>query len=168
MFMQYQTEELKEKEDYRKGYKNAIMEFQKQYNLINKKTTTNPPRDPKVDIPSSSNQEKAREKKDTPDKGKQKEDPPRNVPKVRREAIIKEVENVQLPFNFESEIEKIKIYVPFNELIKNVEYKNQIIKMLRMEETSDTLNVQDDHPILFVLGCKKVVMMMMYLPSISA
>jgi hypothetical protein len=47
-------------------------------------------------------------------------------------------------------MEKIKIYVTFNELIRNVEYKNQIIKMLKMEQTSDTLNVQDDHPsILF-------------------
>ena len=45
---------------------------------------------------------------------------------------------------------KIRIFVPFNELIRNVEYKNQIIKMLKMEHTSDTLNVQDDHPaILF-------------------
>jgi hypothetical protein len=34
------------------------MEFQKQYNLINKKTTTNPPKDPKADIPSSSHHEK--------------------------------------------------------------------------------------------------------------
>jgi hypothetical protein len=52
--MQYLIEELKEKEDYGKGYQNAIMEFQKQYNLINKKTTTNPPKDPKYDIPSYS------------------------------------------------------------------------------------------------------------------
>jgi hypothetical protein len=45
---------------------------------------------------------------------------------------------------------KIKIYVPFNELIKNSEYRNQIIRMLKMGKTSDTLNVQDDHPaILF-------------------
>jgi hypothetical protein len=45
---------------------------------------------------------------------------------------------------------KIKICVPFNELIKNSEYRNQIIKMFNMEETSDTLNIQDDHPaILF-------------------
>jgi hypothetical protein len=45
---------------------------------------------------------------------------------------------------------KIKIFVPFNEMIKNSEYRNQIIKMLNMEETYDTLNIQDDHPtILF-------------------
>jgi hypothetical protein len=39
---------------------------------------------------------------------------------------------------------KIKISVPFNELIKNNEYRNQIIKMLKMEQNSDTLNIQDD------------------------
>jgi hypothetical protein len=42
-------------------------------------------------------------------------------------------------------MEKIKIYVPFNELIINVEYRIQIIKILKMEEAFDTLNVQDDH-----------------------
>ena len=48
-------------------------------------------------------------------------------------------------------MEKIKIYVPFNELIKNVEYISQIIRMLKMEEASDTLNIQDYHlAILFV------------------
>jgi hypothetical protein len=40
---------------------------------------------------------------------------------------------------------KIKNFVPFNELIKNSEYRSQIIKMLKMKETSDTLNIQDDH-----------------------
>jgi hypothetical protein len=54
--MKEKHDELKEKEDYRKGYKNAIMEFHKHYNLINKKTTTNPTKDPKDDMPSSSHQ----------------------------------------------------------------------------------------------------------------
>jgi hypothetical protein len=45
---------------------------------------------------------------------------------------------------------EIKISVPFNELIRNNEYRNPIIKMLKMGQTSDTLNIQDDHPaILF-------------------
>jgi hypothetical protein len=89
-------------------------------------------------------------KKETQDKDNKKEYSPRKVPEVRKEEAIKEVEKVQLPFNFESEMEKIKIFVPFNELIRNVEYKNKSIKMLRMEQTSDTLNVQYDHPaILF-------------------
>jgi hypothetical protein len=47
-------------------------------------------------------------------------------------------------------MEKIKICVPLNELIKNNEYRNHIIKMLKMEETFDTLNIQNDNPaILF-------------------
>jgi hypothetical protein len=83
-------------------------------------------------------------------KDKQKEEPPKKVPETKRDAIIKEVEKTQSSFSFESEMEKIKNYVPFNELIRNVEYRSQIIKMLKMEEASDTLNVQDDHPaILF-------------------
>jgi hypothetical protein len=40
---------------------------------------------------------------------------------------------------------KIKIYVPFSELIKNSEYRNQIIRILKMGQTYDTLNIQDDH-----------------------
>jgi hypothetical protein len=64
--------------------------------------------------------------------------------------VIKEVEKISSSFNFESEMAKIKTSVPFNELIKNSEYRNQIIKMLKMEETYDTLNIEDDHPaILF-------------------
>jgi hypothetical protein len=43
---------------------------------------------------------------------------------------------------------KIKISVKFNELIKNREYKNQIIKMLEMEQNPDTLNVQNYHPVI--------------------
>jgi ribonuclease HI len=47
-------------------------------------------------------------------------------------------------------MEKINIFVPFNELIRNMEYKSHIVNMLKMEQTLDTLNVQDDHPnILF-------------------
>jgi hypothetical protein len=69
---------------------------------------------------------------------------------ARKETVTKEVGKTSSSFNFESEMAKIKIYVPFNELIKNNEYRNQIIKMLNMEKTSNTLNIQDDHPtILF-------------------
>jgi hypothetical protein len=69
---------------------------------------------------------------------------------ARKETITKEVENPTSSFNFESEMAKIKIFVPYNELIKINEYRNQIIKMLKMEQTYNTLNIQDDHPtILF-------------------
>jgi hypothetical protein len=43
-------------------------------------------------------------------------------------------------------MDKIKIYVPFNELIIKGEYREKIIKMLKMGGTPDTLNIQDDHP----------------------
>jgi hypothetical protein len=80
----------------------------------------------------------------------QKEEPQKKVPKTRKETVIKEVEKTSSSFNFESDMATIKISVPFNELIKNNEYRNQIIKMLKMEHNYDTLNIQDDHPtILF-------------------
>jgi hypothetical protein len=63
-----------------------------------------------------------------------------------REASGKEVEKACPPFNFEHEMSKIKIYVPFNKLIRKGEYQDKIIKMLKMGQTPDTLNVQDDHP----------------------
>jgi hypothetical protein len=50
-------------------------------------------------------------------------------------------------------MDKIKIYVSFNELIKNSQYRNQIIKMLKMEETSDTLNMEDDHHAILFGPC---------------
>jgi hypothetical protein len=40
---------------------------------------------------------------------------------MQRNVIIKDVEKIQSPFNFENEMAKITIYVPFNEFIKNVE-----------------------------------------------
>jgi hypothetical protein len=45
---------------------------------------------------------------------------------------------------------KIKFSVPFNELIRKDEYREQIIKILKVGRTPDTLNLQYDHPaILF-------------------
>lgn len=64
--------------------------------------------------------------------------------------IPKEAEKVQFGFNLEREIAKIKISVPFNELLKNAEYRGKISKMLEAEETTDSLNLLDDQPsILF-------------------
>ena len=87
--------------------------------------------------------------KDTVEKGKQKEEPQKKI-LTRREMVTKEVEKSPSSFDFKSEMARIKILVPFNELIRNSEYINQIIKMLKMGQTYDTLNIQDDHPtILF-------------------
>jgi hypothetical protein len=52
---------------------------------------------------------------------------------------------------------KIKISIPFNKIIKKGEYQDQVIKMLRMGGTPDTLNVHHDHPaILFDLRIEEM------------
>jgi hypothetical protein len=152
----------------------TIMQFQRQYNLRNQKVPPNPPKgnpprgnptkEAQNNIPSSSQPKKdstakdsaAKDSivkdsaaKDTVEKGKQKEEPQKKL-LTRKEMVTKEVEKTSSSFDFESEMAKIKILVPFNELIKNSEYRKKIIKMLKTEQTSDTLNIQDDHPtILF-------------------
>jgi hypothetical protein len=108
------------------------MQFQKQYNLRNKKVFANPPKgyptkESQNNTPSSSQPKKDSVAKDVVEKGKQKEEPPKKVPELRKETVIKEVKKTSSSFNFESEMAKIKISVPFNELIKNSEYRNQII-----------------------------------------
>jgi hypothetical protein len=57
-------------------------------------------------------------------------------------------------FIFESEIQKIKILVPFLELIKNEEFKKYLSKMLQLETFSnsiDSVNLQDKKPVV-ILG----------------
>ena len=134
------------------------MQFQKQYNLRNKKVLANPPKgnptkESQNKTPSSSQPKKEYVAKDVVDKGNKKEELPNKVPETRKETVNKEVQKTSSSFNFESEMAKIKIFVPFNELIKNSEYRNQIIKMLKMEETYDTLNIQDDHPAILFGPC---------------
>jgi hypothetical protein len=134
------------------------MQFQKQYNIRNKKVLANPPKENPTkesqnNTPSSSWPKKDSVAKDVVEKGKQKEEPPKKVPETTKETVIEEIEKTSSSFNFESEMAKIKIYVPFNGLIKNSEYRNQIIKMIKMEETFDTLNIQDDHPTILFGPC---------------
>jgi hypothetical protein len=136
------------------------MQFQRQYNLRNQKVPPNPPKgnptkEAQSNIPSTSQPKNDYVAKDstikgTAEKGKQKEEPQKKLLEVRKETVTKQVEKTSSSFNSESEMAKIKIYIPFNELIKISEYRNQIIRMLKMGQTSDTLNIQDDHPaILF-------------------
>jgi hypothetical protein len=152
VFMQENDERLSvETEYYQKGLHNVIMQFQKQYNLQSKKVPANPPKgnptkESQNNTPSPSQPKKDSVGKDVVEKGKKKEEPPKKVLEVRKETVTKEVEKPLSSFSFESEMDKIKIYVPFNEKIKNNEYINHIIKILKMEETFDTLNIQDYHP----------------------
>jgi hypothetical protein len=82
------------------------------------------------------------------EKAKSKEEGPKKTLDASRKASGKEVDKVCPPFNFEHERAKIKIYVLFNELIRKGEYWEQIIKMMKMAGNPDTLNIQDNHPII--------------------
>ena len=56
-------------------------------------------------------------------------------------------------FNFENELCKIKIPVPFIELMKNPCYKNPFLKMIGASANqipSDTVNLQEEHPRIFI------------------
>ena len=63
------------------------------------------------------------------------------------------VERIERTFSFKYEVSKIKISLPFDEICRNVEYRNQLIKMLKSDHKtifSDSINLQDDSPtILF-------------------
>jgi len=116
---------------------------------------------------SANNNDKATTEKDNVDKEHlevQKGKKPmakivNKVPAVRKENIILK-ENLT-SFNLENEISKIKISLPFNEILRNFEYRAQLIKMSKTNEVSmsaniqalsnsDTVNLQDDKPtILF-------------------
>jgi hypothetical protein len=67
---------------------------------------------------------------------------------------VKEILKCPSSFNFESEIQKIKIPVPFLELIKNEEFKIYLSEMLQPEPSSnstDSVNLQDEKPAV-ILG----------------
>ena len=54
-----------------------------------------------------------------------------------------------VPFSFETEISKLKVSLPFNEIYRNNEYMNQLLKMPKNENKSillDVINLQDDTP----------------------
>jgi hypothetical protein len=66
----------------------------------------------------------------------------------------KEILNPYPSFSFENEIQKIKILVPFLELIKNEEFKNYLTKMLQPDASPnsiDSINLQDEKPAV-ILG----------------
>jgi hypothetical protein len=67
---------------------------------------------------------------------------------------VKEILKLPSSFSFEHEIQKIRIPVPFLELIKNAEFKKYLSKMLQPEPSSnatDSVNLQDEKPTV-ILG----------------
>ena len=63
------------------------------------------------------------------------------------------IETTTRPFSFESEVAKMKLSLPFNEICRNSEYREQLSKMLKsnnVSKVSYSINVQDGSPtILF-------------------
>jgi hypothetical protein len=67
---------------------------------------------------------------------------------------IKEILNLAPSFNFEHEIQKIRIPVPLTELIKHGEFKRRFSDLLKSEASyppTDSINLQDERPTV-VLG----------------
>ena len=110
-----------DQDDYQKRYQNVILEFQKKYDLrnrtvmVNKYKNKNP-----LDI-SPINQNI----KDLPSKQPQRKEDnrvdimPNKSIEERKDPNLKDEEKVKTIFSLENEISKVKISVPFSELIKN-------------------------------------------------
>ena len=81
--------------------------------------------------------------------------PPQELPKkyVENKKDMVLVERIARPFSFESEVAKIKISLPFNDICGNTEYRNQLINILKSDEKSifsDIVNLQDDSPTILL------------------
>jgi hypothetical protein len=70
---------------------------------------------------------------------------------------IPEVKEILKPppfFNFDHEIQKIRILVPLSELVKHEDFKRSLSKLLQSEPTphsTDSVNLQDENPTI-ILG----------------
>jgi hypothetical protein len=122
-------------------------ENQNKYNLRSKQ---------KEGKPSTSNQPKKSKKIAKKMTTTSKENEEQNNPHVIKAPIleIKEILKYPSSFSFENEIHKIKIPVPFLELIKNEQFKRYLSKILHPEPTShstDSMNLQDEKPTI-ILG----------------
>ena len=68
--------------------------------------------------------------------------------KGTKQVVPVDVEKVNPIFNLQNELSKIKIYVPLNELLRNIEYMDTITKMVKGqgEFQSYILELTDDNP----------------------
>jgi hypothetical protein len=67
----------------------------------------------------------------------------------RSEVLTKETDKANTSYNFENELNKIKIPIPLVELAKNPTYRKQIAKAIGVyepESHSDVINQEDDRP----------------------
>ena len=86
-------------------------------------------------------------KKDKPlDQTEKQEEPSKRS--IDKEKVVSQNTKLQIekPFDFESEIGKLKISIPLSELAKHDTYKQQIIKSLQLNHNKDDVNIMDDTP----------------------
>ena len=85
-----------------------------------------------------------------------KENKTQNASPVVKEPIseVREAPKPISSFNFEHEIQKIRIPVPLSELVKNEDFKRSLSKLLQSESpqpSTNSVNLQDENPAI-VLG----------------
>jgi ribonuclease HI len=117
------------------------------YNLRSDKRTAAP------DFPEQSTRAERPANEVANDHGGKKDQPPSLIVH-NRVPEIKEIPKPTSSFNFEHEIQKIRIPVPLTELIKHDEFKKRFSQLLQSEASglpSDSINLQDEKPAV-VLG----------------
>ena len=85
-----------------------------------------------------------------------KENKNQNILSTAKDPIpeVREIPKPPSSFSFEHEIQKIRIPIPFLELVKNEDFKSSLSKLLLSEPpqlTKDSLNLQDENPVV-ILG----------------
>ena len=75
------------------------------------------------------------------DKGLPNEVVPKEKDLQKEEIKRDPIERYVPPFNLHVEISKIKVVVPFNEILRIPEYRGQLSHMIKSEETSNTVNL---------------------------
>jgi hypothetical protein len=125
------------------------MEFQKQYDLINRIVIVNKDQNKSQGDYSPISQNK----NDSPIKQLQRkedqrvESMPNNISEEKKDPNFKDEQKSKALFSLENEISKVKISVSFSKLIKNNEYRKRILNMFKSDQISyDILNLQDDYP----------------------
>ena len=127
----------------------VVFELQRQYNLRNRDVNINKEK-ATAENPSTSQPKRILQKKPLQEKvDDKKQSEVKDSQENRKEITTEDTDKTQSAFSLENELSKIKIPIPFGELLKNSQYKGQIAKMLRAEhENVDVLNLSDDHSLI--------------------
>jgi ribonuclease HI len=85
-----------------------------------------------------------------------KERKTQNPPSIAKDLVpeVREILKPSSSFNFEHEIQKIRILVPLSELVKHEDFKKSLSKLLQSEPSYhpiDSINLQDENPTV-ILG----------------